>query len=551
VETVPWTNAGCPALQKGDRVGTRLIDHTSLDDLRARTLRYEDVERGAFDPAGVAGRIVLVGSAAETFGVSRGLVRESRSGLELHADAVNTLLSGVTVRPLGLAGQSALTLLMAAAGAAMALFDLGRRRRWLAVLAALVAYLTANVWLYVARQVMLNTLFHLGALFGSFVVAGRLGRRWGVNSMSTAKEAPVISRAAAAGLLAALLFSSGCATAAFGRLDGVTRGGRIATPEEAQAVKVVRAGAATRTEPTEPGMALRKGDRITTGPGTQAVLVFDAGWEVILEAETELEILNPSIFIRFGQAIATALGRVREVLKAQTEYVVAAPETTQYVIEAHGDTFSVTVLEGKVRVESKTQEWPPTVYGPAERGTVVGRARPQRMPSLDARQVAALQGQVGAVRQVVVQATSVRVPDVRGRPYDLAAAILRRSGLESVAERVVRELERPGVVVAQAPAAGALVRRGTRVVLQYAARPPRDIDDSRTPEGRPTSNGPCRVPELRGLTVAQAAQALKRARLTLGDHPRDTRLRVTWQSASPNVALTCGTRISVGADVIR
>jgi CHASE2 domain-containing sensor protein len=534
-ETLRWESAGCRALQAGDEVGTRVIDHAPAAALHARTLRYEDVERGAFDPARVRGRIVVVGSERERFGVLRGLSRETRSGMELHADAMNTLLTGVTLRPLAPAWQLVITLLMAAVGAAAPYLGWEGRRRRLFLLGALAVYLTANVWLYVRRQVMLNTLFQVGALFAASALVGRLSRRWGMNK--TQRLTP--SRAAALALLLALPLAGGCATAGFARLDGVTRDGRIATLDEAQAVTVLRGGETARTEP---GMALLKGDRITTGPGTQAVLTFEAGWEVILEPETELEILNPSIFIRFGRAIATALGRVREVLKAQTEFVVAAPETTQYVIDARGDTFSVTVLEGHVRVESKTQAWPPTVYGPSQRGTVVGPARPQRMPALDTREVAAVRSRVSAVRQMVAP----RVPRLTGLRREKAEDALRSAGL-GPAEVQVRVTGRApeGTVLAQAPQAGAPARLGERVRLIVEGRP--RTTPTRDPDERPR----CTVPEVRGMTVAQAAQALKGAGLALGDHPRDTKLRVRWQSASARTALPCGARVNVGSEVVQ
>jgi CHASE2 domain-containing sensor protein len=551
VERIRWASAGCEALAPGDTVGTRIIDHSAAEQLRARTLRYEDVEAGAFDAGRVAGRIVVVGTAREPFRILRGLSRETRTGMELHADAVSTLLSGVTLRPVSQAWQLLITLFMAAIGGALQYRGRERRRRVAALGAAALLYLAANVWLYVSRQLLLNTLFQVGALFAAYAIVGRLGTRWG---MQTTRHGRLSTRAAL-GLLACLPMLAGCATLGdFGRLDGVTKGGRAASGPEVQEVRVVRGGETVRTEP---GMPLRKGDRIVTGPDARALLTFAAGWEVILEPRTELEILNPTIFVRFGEAIATALGRVREVLKAQTEYVVAAPETTQYVVEARGDTFRITVLEGRVRVESRKQAWPATVYRASERGTVVGTARPQRMAPLNAPQVEAIRMKVDAVRRMVPPRVPVvdfvEVPDLGGRGYDEAVALLARAGLASAGEPVRSANARPGSVVGQSHRPGTRVRRGTRVTLRYAAQaPPVGVDRTTRPPVRDTDilRRRCTVPDLRGRTVAQAAQMLKDAGLVLGDHPRDTRLTVQRQSVDPGAAVACGARVDVAADVI-
>jgi CHASE2 domain-containing sensor protein len=479
-ERIRWASAGCEALAPGDAVGTRIIDHSAPDPLRARTLRYEDVEAGAFDAGRVAGRIVVVGTAREPFRILRGLSRETRSGMELHADAVNTLLSGVTLRPAAEAWQLVVTLVMAAIGGALRSARFERRWRWAALAAAALLYLAADVWLYASRQLLLNTLFQLGALVAAYAIVGWLGTKWGMHMTRNEgrSEGTVLARLL---LLACLPLVGGCASlGGFGRLDGVMKGGEAASRAQAQEVRVVRGGATVRTEP---GMRLLKGDRITTGTDSRAVLTFDAGWEVVLEPQTELEILNPSIFVRFGQAIVTALDRVREVLKAQTEYVVAAPETTQYVVEARGDTFSVTVLEGRVRVESRTRAWPAAVYRASERGTVVGTARPQRMAPLDGQQLEQIRSKLESVRRVVPTR-----PDLVTRP------------------------------------------------------PVRDTDLRRRL---------CTVPDVRRRSIAQAAQALQKAGLALGDHPRDTSLTVRSQSAEPRSAVPCGTRVNLTADVIR
>jgi beta-lactam-binding protein with PASTA domain/CHASE2 domain-containing sensor protein len=670
VERVVWSTSKCTIIAPGDTVGTRIIDQTSLPEIRKHLLRYEDVEAGRFDRSLVAGRIVVVGSSRESFGALSGLIHQARSGMELHADAINTVLSGVTIRPLNGGWQFVITLVMAAIGAALQYYDPGPKTRVTVLIAALVTYLAGNVWLYVSRQAVLNTLFQVGALFLTYRIVGRFSKRWCMKTTQGGYR-PIFALWA---LLAVLPATTGCATAGFGRLEGALTGDRLATGDDLQGVRIVRAGGTARTEP---GMTLLKGDRIATAPGTRAVLSFAAGWEVILEPESELEILNPTIFVRIGVAIASSYAKVREILKAQTEYVVAAPESTQYVVEVHGETFTLSVLKGRVRLESTTGSWPPSVFGPAERGQTVGAARPQRMAPLDPRQVNAILRRVEAIRgtvtprvprvvglqlkdaesalrdagfdvrvheqitgrapvgtvvsqrpeaeteatvgqrvtvvvegasaevpnlqglplaearavlaqtgmalgtvsdelrpgmragmvlsqgrrpgervspgtrvAVVISAEGVTVPDVSGRPVKDALAVLTRVGLASTAQATASSAQKAGSVTGQSPVAGTLVRRGTLVTVFYVQPPPATIEGA-TVRAREFKRRVCTVPKLIGLSVAKADEELKRAGLEIGEHPHDTSVAVSWQSAAVGSVASCGTRVNVGSDTIR
>ena len=158
-----------------------------------------------------------------------------------------------------------------------------------------------------------------------------------------------------------------------GILKGVILGDRPASGPDIQLVQILH-----YDRPTETyfGMALRKGDRIITR-GASAVITFEGGWEVVLEPESELEILNPSIFVRIGAAIVKKLREIRETLEAQTEYTIAAPEGTLFKIEVRKDTATYKVVEGQLRVSSRYGAWPPVVLGAFDQGTVFGNAPPQ------------------------------------------------------------------------------------------------------------------------------------------------------------------------------
>ncbi|HVF59260.1 MAG TPA: hypothetical protein VNJ70_05555 [Thermoanaerobaculia bacterium] len=176
--------------------------------------------------------------------------------------------------------------------------------------------------------------------------------------------------------IAVSLTAAGCATTQVATLEGVIKDERRASGPEIQDVQIKRGEDTPRTRF---GMALTKGDRIvTTAPDVKAVITFAGGWEVIIEPESELEILNPSIFVRIGGAIVTGLRRVRETLKAQTEYTIAAPEGTLFKIEVRGAEVTYKVVDGRLRVSSRVEDWTAVVLGPLDQGTIVGSAPPER-----------------------------------------------------------------------------------------------------------------------------------------------------------------------------
>jgi DMSO reductase anchor subunit len=126
--------------------------------------------------------VVLVGAEddGDAFAVLRGLALEKRYGFEIHAEALNTLLQGVVIRPLGAGGQFAITLGLALLAALLRspAFD-GRAIARRGLLAAVViGYLAVGVYAYATARVMVNTVYHLAALFLTYVLLGRIRRQW-------------------------------------------------------------------------------------------------------------------------------------------------------------------------------------------------------------------------------------------------------------------------------------------------------------------------------------------------------------------------------------
>nr|MBA3605863.1 PASTA domain-containing protein [Acidimicrobiia bacterium] len=92
------------------------------------------------------------------------------------------------------------------------------------------------------------------------------------------------------------------------------------------------------------------------------------------------------------------------------------------------------------------------------------------------------------------------VPDVVGRTVDEASAALRELRLEVDLEPAVFDNEVPdGVVISATPAAGEVLERGATVVLAPSKGP--DL---------------VAVPDLSGLTLPQAREALAAAGLQVG-----------------------------------
>jgi hypothetical protein len=124
---------------------------------------------------------VLVGVETSRDSFSVGPRGERRFGFELHADALNTILSGVTVRPLGQGVQLLISVGLALLGGGVRQWEAGSaRRRWgvWAVALALVAYLVGVIYGYSRYHVLLNTLYHAVALVGAYVLVGVAHRWW-------------------------------------------------------------------------------------------------------------------------------------------------------------------------------------------------------------------------------------------------------------------------------------------------------------------------------------------------------------------------------------
>ena len=174
----------CTVLGAGDVVATKIIDFTPRYRMRTpqRRFTYEDILSWPVPEiaARVSGKIVVVGVEApiERFGIRQGLGMGKSFGYELHADAINTLLSGVNVRPIGQALQFLIILGLALFGGLLwAWYPDRSRARWILLVGAAALYLGVAILAYWGDRILLSTMYPLLALFLTYAWIRRRSRK--------------------------------------------------------------------------------------------------------------------------------------------------------------------------------------------------------------------------------------------------------------------------------------------------------------------------------------------------------------------------------------
>lgn len=310
----------------------------------------------------------------------------------------------------------------------------------------------------------------------------------------------------------------------FAHLENVVRENRVAVGAEAQGVQVTRGDAHLTTAP---GLVLQKGDRIVTDDTTEAVILFGDAYEVILAPDTAISI-SPDFFIDLGKAVVKKLKEIRKKFQAETKYVNAGVEHTEFAISVdQGDVVSVVVLEGSVTLESTQKSWPPQTIRAREGAVVrVGQlpTRRERLPQSE------LDRNFGWAHQVEEIALPAVVSELDGLSVEEARQQLSQAGLQLGSVEKVAAAGRPlDTVVGQSHPAGQRLPLGTRVDLRVA--------------------GELRVPDLKGMTRLQAELALGFAGLRLGETSEEeaeaTVGHVVRQSPPAGTRVPPGTAVSI------
>jgi len=178
------TDRDCPARSAGSAMARLIIPVSHRERWReaTRRQRLDDVLAGSTPAAALSGKTILVGVEHPRDLVSTRLdpAGPSRFGFEFQADAINALMNGSIVRPLGWLGQACLMLAVAGLAAAYRLWRLNHRRRFdKSVLAlAVLLYATLIVIAYAKLRVLINTVYHLAALLAAWGVLAQLEGRW-------------------------------------------------------------------------------------------------------------------------------------------------------------------------------------------------------------------------------------------------------------------------------------------------------------------------------------------------------------------------------------
>lgn len=171
------------AFGRGDALYRMALDYAPRHEHQdpSHRISYLDALRGA--PLGdLRGKLVLIGYENPTtvFPIVRGWNSERRSGLEVEADAMNTVLREIRIAPCRQGLQFAIIVMMAALGALAAylVVPFGRLGGGITLAAGVVVYFVAGAVLYAHEHALLNTLFDLSALVLAFIAVGLTRKVW-------------------------------------------------------------------------------------------------------------------------------------------------------------------------------------------------------------------------------------------------------------------------------------------------------------------------------------------------------------------------------------
>ena len=165
---------------------------------------------------------------------------------------------------------------------------------------------------------------------------------------------------------------AGCATQPVTdiTLSGLVRGEQTALtgPVSRDAAQLHRNGA---SYPVSPGMVMRPGDALSTGPDTSVVISYPSGARAYLRPNTRVRI--GSIINDIGKVFV----KVKGAFTVRTEFVTAGSEGTQYWVDVNErQQVNVVVVEGVVSVASNAAIWPVRILRASEQAVLSGASAP-------------------------------------------------------------------------------------------------------------------------------------------------------------------------------
>lgn len=183
MEAIDRNDADCPARSEGSRVARSMIRLSHRERLRepSRRLTLESALAGS--PSGTPqfdGKVILVGATHSLDLLQTRMdATASRFGFEFQADAINALLTGNTVRPLGFLPQWLASVILIGLTLLWRLVRFGRQRRWefLVLPAMSLLVFAASVALYAAFGLLADGLYYLVAPLITWWVFTAMERR--------------------------------------------------------------------------------------------------------------------------------------------------------------------------------------------------------------------------------------------------------------------------------------------------------------------------------------------------------------------------------------
>lgn len=183
LDPIVKSHKACMPLRKGTQAALIFLRLSALDRMRSADHRVTMAEilSDKIPRQRIEGRIIIIGheSDDEEFQVAHRMQAQNRYGYELHADAINTLLSGRVARPLPLAEEFAVLLISAGIGGwlGVKLRDRSAWIRWSVLPAAVLLTLTGSVLSIALFDLIHQFAYSLFALLLSYTLFILTARR--------------------------------------------------------------------------------------------------------------------------------------------------------------------------------------------------------------------------------------------------------------------------------------------------------------------------------------------------------------------------------------
>jgi len=184
-EVADWPDKDCPARPAGAVLARIIFPLSHRERLRdpSRRISAENLlAKPSLPPGAWQGKVIVVGAEHPLDLLQTRLDPEgpTRYGFEFQADAVNALMTGAIVTPVGFLQQWLLLLVMVVAAIAYRIWRVGKSRRpdVLVLPGACLTFLAIMVVLYGKLGLLVDSLYHLVAFVVTWWVLVVLEKRW-------------------------------------------------------------------------------------------------------------------------------------------------------------------------------------------------------------------------------------------------------------------------------------------------------------------------------------------------------------------------------------